>query len=91
MAQTCPLPERLDTAAAPQLKALLAQHMAEAEGGSVALDVTHVTYVGGLCLQLLLASQCVFVGLSEAVREAYRLFGVEAYLTAPCAVLEKET
>lgn len=91
MAHVCVLPERLDTAAAPQLKALLEQSVTEAGGSAVGLDATHVTYVGGLCLQLLLASQCAFVGFSEAVRDAYHLFGVDACLTAPCVVLENET
>lgn len=89
-ASLCLLPERLDTAAAPALKALLEQSKAQGDGGVLQLDATQVTYVGGLCLQILLASQCSFVGVSEAVREAYGLFGVNAYLTAPCAVLEKK-
>lgn len=91
VAGICVLPERLDTAAAPALKVLL-EHSSVVQRGNepVQLDATHVTYLGGLCLQLLLASQCSFAGVSEPVQEAYSLFGVAAYLTAPCAVLENK-
>ena len=71
---------RLDTAAAPGLKDTISQAVAQAGGGTVSLDVSGVSYVGGLCLQLLLASGCTLVAPSEQVREAYTLFGVGEFL-----------
>ncbi|MBO1324771.1 STAS domain-containing protein [Acetobacter sp. TBRC 12305] len=80
------LPERLDTAAAPALKHLIEQARAQAGAGRAGLDASAVTYIGGLCLQLLLASGCAVIAPSEKVREAFSLFGVSevvADLLAP--------
>ncbi|GAA4486145.1 STAS domain-containing protein [Gluconacetobacter asukensis] len=74
-----PLPERLDTAAVEALKHLVAR--AEAEGS--ALDASGVAYIGGLCLQVLLASGRPLVAPSEKVREAFALFGVSEFLSEP--------
>ncbi|MFT9014586.1 MAG: hypothetical protein ABF990_02455 [Acetobacter sp.] len=80
------LPERLDTSAAPALRHLIEQARAQAGAGRANLDASVVTYVGGLCLQLLLASGCAIVAPSEKAREAFALFGVSevvADLLAP--------
>ncbi|MFT9440978.1 MAG: STAS domain-containing protein [Acetobacter papayae] len=79
-AVTVTLPERLDTAAAAGLKKLIEDALAQAVPGAVSLDASGVTYVGGLCLQLLLASGCTVAAPSEPFREAYALFGVGAFL-----------
>lgn len=55
-AVTVTLPERLDTAGAAGLKKLIEDALAQAAPEAVSLDASGVTYVGGLCLQLLLAS-----------------------------------
>ena len=80
------LPERLDTAAAPALKHLIEQAHAQGGAGRPGLDASAVTYLGGLCLQLLLASDCAVVAPSGKMREAFALFGVSevvADLLAP--------
>lgn len=79
------LPERLDTSAAFALKSEIEQAIQNAGGGQVALDASGVTYLGGLCLQVLLASRCPLVTPSEPVVEAYALFGVSTYLSEPLA------
>ena len=75
------LPERLDTSAAPALKELIEQ--AKAASATPVLDASGVAYIGGLCLQLLLAGGCTLAKPSEQVREAYALFGVSEYLAEP--------
>lgn len=79
------LPERLDTSAAFALKSAIEQAVDSAGGEQVALDASGVTYLGGLCLQVLLASRCPLVAPSEPVVEAYALFGVSACLAEPLA------
>ncbi|MBB2163073.1 hypothetical protein HLH26_00700 [Gluconacetobacter sp. 1b LMG 1731] len=74
-----PLPERLDTATVGVLKGLVQQ----AEATESALDASGVAYVGGLCLQVLLASGRPLVAPSEKVREAFALFGVSEFLSEP--------
>lgn len=83
------LPERLDSSAAFALKSEIEQAVKNAGGGQVALDASGVTYLGGLCLQVLLASRCPLVAPSEPVVEAYGLFGVSAYMTEPLASLKE--
>ncbi|MCE2576840.1 hypothetical protein [Komagataeibacter sp. FNDCR2] len=75
------LPERLDTSAAFALKDLIGQ--AKAGTDTPSLDASGVTYVGGLCLQLLLASGCTLVAPSEQMKEAYAIFGVSELLSEP--------
>lgn len=82
------LPERLDSAAAEALKALIAQARDQAGTETVALDASGVGYVGGLCLQVLLASGCPVVAPSEKIREAFALFGVSAFLREPLPLLQ---
>ena len=77
---TVTLPERLDTAGAAGLKKLIEDALAQAAPEAVSLDASGVTYVGGLCLQLLLASGCTVAAPSEPFREAYALFGVGSFL-----------
>lgn len=79
------LPERLDTSAAFALKTTIEQAIANAGAQQVALDASGVTHLGGLCLQVLLASRCPVMAPSEPVVEAYALFGVSACLTEPLA------
>ena len=79
------LPERLDTSAAFALKSEIEQAVKNAGGEQVALDASGVTYLGGLCLQVLLASRCPLVAPSVPVVEAYDLFGVSACLAEPLA------
>ncbi|GBR01385.1 hypothetical protein GLI01_02380 [Gluconacetobacter liquefaciens] len=74
-----PLPERLDTATVEVLKGLVEQ----AEATDCALDASGVAYIGGLCLQVLLASGRPLVAPSEKVREAFALFGVSEFLSEP--------
>ncbi|MFW7269453.1 STAS domain-containing protein [Gluconacetobacter sp. Hr-1-5] len=74
-----PLPERLDTATVEVLKGLVEQ----AEAADSALDASGVAYIGGLCLQVLLASGRPLVAPSEKVREAFALFGVSEFLSEP--------
>ncbi|GBR26742.1 hypothetical protein AA3271_2367 [Gluconobacter japonicus NBRC 3271] len=83
------LPERLDTSAAFALKSEIEQAIQNAGGEQVALDASGVTYLGGLCLQVLLASRCPLTTPSEPVVEAYALFGVSAYLSEPLAPLKE--
>ncbi|GBQ18797.1 hypothetical protein ACLRDC_11655 [Gluconacetobacter sacchari] len=73
------LPERLDSAAAGALKSLVEQ----AAATESALDASGVAYVGGLCLQILLASGRPLAAPSEKVREAFALFGVGEFLSEP--------
>ncbi|GBQ80039.1 hypothetical protein AA13595_0202 [Gluconacetobacter johannae DSM 13595] len=77
------LPERLDTAAASALKETIEEGRKQAGAGEVRLDASGVTYVGGLCLQILIASGCPLVAPSEQVTEAYALFGASAFLSEP--------
>ncbi len=82
-AQGCPLiflPQRLDTGAAAGLKALLQEKTSAAEGTVPLLDASGVDYVGGLCLQLLLASGLKVGPCSEKAAEAFALFGVQKQL-----------
>ncbi|MBR2124182.1 MAG: STAS domain-containing protein [Acetobacter sp.] len=69
---------RLDSAAATGLKETLEKALADHT--AVSLDVSGVTYIGGLCLQLLLASGCSLFAPSEQVKEAYTLFGLAELL-----------
>lgn len=73
------LPERLDTATVEALKSLVEQ----AAATDSALDASGVAYVGGLCLQVLLASGRPLTAPSEKVREAFALFGVSDFLSEP--------
>lgn len=76
-----PLPQRLDTSAAAGLKILLLEEMdAAADTTSLLLDASGVDYVGGLCLQLLLASGLKVGPCSEKAVEAFTLFGVQQQL-----------
>ncbi|GBQ34591.1 STAS domain-containing protein [Gluconacetobacter azotocaptans] len=75
------LPERLDTSAAFALKEMIAKGRKQAGAGKVHLDASGVTYIGGLCLQILIASGCPFVAPSEQIREAYVLFGASEFLS----------
>jgi chemotaxis protein CheX len=77
------LPERLDTSAAFALRSLIEQVRGAAGEKGAGLDASGVAYVGGLGLQVLLASGCRLVAASEPVREAYALFGVSAFLSEP--------
>lgn len=70
------LPARLDTNAAPELKALLLAAAGVVAGGHTKLDASEVDYVGGLCLQLLLSSPCEVTCCSAKAAEAFTLFGV---------------
>ncbi len=84
-----PLPQRLDTGAAAELKALLLEEMGvAADPASLRLDASVVDYVGGLCLQLLLASGLKVGPCSDRAEEAFTLFGVRQQLLA--AMDEKE-
>lgn len=75
------LPQRLDTSAAVGLKTLLLEEMgAAADVTSLRLDASGVDYVGGLCLQLLLASGLKVGPCSEKAEEAFVLFGVQQQL-----------
>lgn len=74
-----PLPERLDTATVEKLKGLVEQ----AEATNSTLDASGVAYVGGLCLQVLLASGRPLTAPSQKVREAFALFGVGEFLSEP--------
>ncbi|WP_246375281.1 STAS domain-containing protein [Gluconacetobacter takamatsuzukensis] len=73
------LPDRLDSAAVDVLKGLIEQ----AEAQNADLDASEVTYVGGLCLQVLLANGRPLTAPSEKVREAFALFGVSEFLSEP--------
>lgn len=68
------LPARLDSAGAPALKDSIA-----ASPGS-ALIGSDVTYLGGLCLQVILASARPIVDPSEKLSEALALFGASSLL-----------
>lgn len=74
------LPQRLDTGAAAGLKALLLEEIGAAEGTTPLLDASGVDYVGGLCLQLLLASGLKVGPCSDKAEEAFTLFGVQQQL-----------
>lgn len=77
------LPSRLDTKAADGLKLLLLDKMAEPhEENALMLDASSVEYVGGLCLQLLLASGLKVRSCSDKAEEAFTLFGVREQLVA---------
>lgn len=73
------LPQRLDTGAAASLKTLLLEGTAHGAQAPV-LDASGVDYVGGLCLQLLLASGLKVGPCSEKAEEAFELFGVRQRL-----------
>ncbi|ACI53190.1 conserved hypothetical protein [Gluconacetobacter diazotrophicus PA1 5] len=77
------LPERLDTAAAFALKGMIEQAKEQGGANGVSLDSSGVAYVGGLCLQILVASGCPLVSPSEQVKEAYSLFGTGEFLSEP--------
>ncbi|MBA5725849.1 hypothetical protein [Bombella favorum] len=83
------LPQRLDTSAAAGLKALLLEETGAAAGAVPLLDASAVDYVGGLCLQLLLASGLKVGPCSEKAAEAFALFGVQQQLLE--AMDEKES
>ncbi|MEI4471157.1 STAS domain-containing protein [Frigidibacter sp. MR17.24] len=77
------LPARLDFNAAVPLAHALRDHA----GDDLALDVTAVSHLGGLCLQVLLAAaqswrgaghSLSLTGCSPAVDEALTLFGIDA-------------
>ncbi|MCX5619943.1 MULTISPECIES: STAS domain-containing protein [Bombella] len=77
------LPSRLDTKAADGLKQLLLEGLAEHQGGeALRLDASHVEYVGGLCVRLLLASGLKVSAWSDKAEEAFTLFGVRGQLLA---------
>ena len=65
------LPNRLDTGYAEQLRAQLLK--AHRDGESV--DASDVTYVGGLCFQILLASPVSVTSPSAAFADAMQLLG----------------
>lgn len=68
------LPSRLDTGSAPALKEMIAL-----SPGS-ALDGSEVSYLGGLCLQVILASARPILNPSEKLSEALVLFGATSAL-----------
>ncbi|MCX5614973.1 STAS domain-containing protein [Bombella saccharophila] len=75
------LPSRLDTKAADGLKSLLLDGLAAPHAeASLMLDASAVEYVGGLCLQLLLASGLQVGPCSEEAEDAFTLFGVREQL-----------
>lgn len=76
---TFKLPARLDTHEAPVLKKRILEAYAEG-GASVQLDASAVEYVGGLCLQVILASHAPVIACSEKASEAFTLFGVRSQL-----------
>ncbi|RFD21030.1 hypothetical protein DY926_02990 [Komagataeibacter melaceti] len=84
------LPERLDTSAAFALKELIEQARENAGTDTPSLDASGVTYVGGLCLQLLVASGCTLVAPSDQVKEAYAIFGVSKLLSEPVMSPEEQ-
>jgi|GEM_PF-3094170 len=63
------LPPRLDSACSHALREIIAHSPA------AVLDGTDVTYLGGLCLQVLLASARPIVNPSEKLSDAFVLFG----------------
>lgn len=73
------LPQRLDTSAADSLKTLLLEGTEQGTRAPL-LDTAGVDYVGGLCLQLLLASGLKVGPCSEKAEEAFGLFGVRQRL-----------
>ncbi|WP_336763537.1 hypothetical protein [Asaia sp. VD9] len=74
------LPARLDTKAASALRDELS-----IESGAV-LDGSDVTYLGGLCLQVLLASKRTIINPSEKLVEALSLFGVSSLLQETASI-----
>ncbi|GAB6969080.1 hypothetical protein JCM25156A_31190 [Komagataeibacter kakiaceti JCM 25156] len=84
------LPERLDTSAAFALKDLIEQAREKSGTDAPSLDASGVSYVGGLCLQLLLASGCTLVAPSEQMKEAYAIFGVSELLSEPLTSPEEQ-
>ncbi|GCD63712.1 hypothetical protein WSS15_31590 [Acetobacter pasteurianus] len=69
------LPQRLDTAAADKLKADIDE--AFKSGLKINLDACQVEYVGGLCLQVLMASRSPVVSPTGKAVRAFSLFGAE--------------
>lgn len=81
------LPARLDTNAASKLRERLLELSAD-KHANVSLDASRVEYIGGLCLQLIVASHARIVACSEKASEALELFGVRAQLVEECASTE---
>ncbi|WP_122040248.1 STAS domain-containing protein [Asaia bogorensis] len=71
------LPPRLDTKAAAALRDDL---MVDDD---TPVDGSAVTYLGGLCLQILLAGKREIINPSEKLAEALALFGVPFLLREP--------
>ncbi|GBR53401.1 MULTISPECIES: STAS domain-containing protein [Acetobacter] len=69
------LPRRLDTSATDNLKADIDE--AFKSGQKISLDASDVDYVGGLCLQVLMASRLPVINSSDKAVQAFALFGVE--------------
>lgn len=68
------MPPRLDSGAAPALKDMLGL------SPESALDGSEVTYLGGLCLQVILASERPVINASDKLSEALTLFGATSVL-----------
>lgn len=73
------LPARLDTNAATDVRALLLDASADGET-ELCLDASEVDYIGGLCLQLIIASRARIGACSEKASEALELFGMRSQL-----------
>ncbi|NVN05681.1 hypothetical protein HW509_08725 [Asaia spathodeae] len=76
------MPSRLDSDAAPGLKDMLTL------SPESALDGSEVTYLGGLCLQVILASERPVINASDKLSEALILFGATSVLQKTASMSE---
>lgn len=79
------LPSQLDGQAVSGLRDMLEKANA---GGNTVMDASEVTILGGLCLQVILASKLKVVNPSTKAAEALSLFGVQGLIASPSSDVE---
>lgn len=74
------LPPRLDSSEADNLKEMILNKKKTYKNVEIILDASQVTYLGGLCLQIILASRYPIKNVSQNLKQTFNRFGFDASL-----------